>query len=62
MLTTPMHLISILGSLWDKVVGRHLLSEQELAELASQLTKHLEDPRTIVVRQLLFQGWGRKPS
>jgi len=55
------HLLSLLHSLHGKVIVRGLLAERKLAELMATLSKHLEDPRTIVVRQLLFQAWGRKP-
>jgi hypothetical protein len=30
--------------------------------LAGALDRHLDDPRTLVTRPLLFQAWGRKPT
>jgi hypothetical protein len=49
------HLLSLLDSVRDAVVGRSLLSERELTDLSDALRTHLQDPDTIVVRQFLFQ-------
>lgn len=56
------HLLALIESLRDKVIARGLLTEQELIEHSESLRRHLEDPQTIVTRQLLFQAWGRKPD
>ena len=54
------HLLSLVESVVAS--GTDLgLSEDELQELKHSLLIHFADQRTIVVRELLFQAWGRKP-
>ena len=56
------HLLSLVESVRETIVGRGLLSDVEITELSSALRGHLENPHTVVVRQLLFQAWGSKPD
>lgn len=44
------------------VVAEGLASEQEYAELAVELKRHLEDPDTFVISCLFVQAWGRIPA
>lgn len=55
------HLLALIESTREKLVERGLVSEDQLADLMGALARHLNDPRTIVARELLFQSWGRKP-
>jgi SAM-dependent methyltransferase len=53
------HLISLIDSIREKVIGKGLLSETELQEHREALSRHLNDPGTTVVDKLLVQSWGR---
>lgn len=55
------HLLALLESLRDEVLALGLLSADELAALLAAVRQHLDQPTTLVVRELLFQAWGRKP-
>lgn len=44
------------------VVAEGLASEQEYAELAAELKRHLEDRNTFVISCLFVQAWGRIPA
>jgi SAM-dependent methyltransferase len=55
------HLLALIESLHDKIIGLGLLAEDELRRHKSALAKHLENPETVVVDKLLVQAWGRKP-
>jgi len=46
----------------DGVVAEGLASEQEYAELASELKHHLENRDTFVISCLFIQAWGRIPA
>lgn len=56
------HLASLINSVRDKLLERRMFRATELASLVASLEKHLDNPDTVVVRQLLFQAWGRKPK
>jgi hypothetical protein len=53
-------LIALIALVRDDVVARGLLSERELTGLLESLEHHLDDPQTVVPRELLFQAWGYK--
>jgi ubiquinone/menaquinone biosynthesis C-methylase UbiE len=50
----------LVRALRPRIVGR-LLTEQALDELDRAVRDHLEDPHTLVLPQLIFLAWGRKP-
>jgi SAM-dependent methyltransferase len=54
------HLLALIESLHDKIMGLGLLSEADLNRHVEALRRHLEDPRTLVLDKLLVQAWGRK--
>jgi SAM-dependent methyltransferase len=56
------HLLGLIEAIRGEIVERRLFTEQELAALTGALERHLDDPRTLVTRPLLFQAWGRKPA
>jgi ubiquinone/menaquinone biosynthesis C-methylase UbiE len=56
------HLLSLVGSIRGRLVEQGAFTEAELTELLDALGRHLADPATVVVRQLLFQAWGRVPG
>lgn len=55
------HLLSMVESVREKILARGLFTIDELDATMGELRQHLNDPGTVVVRQLLFQTWGRKP-
>ena len=56
------HLLGLTEAIRGEIVKRGFFTEQELAALTGALERHLDDPRTVVTRPLLFQAWGRKPD
>jgi hypothetical protein len=48
----------LVRSMRPKIVERGIASEQELDQAVRE---HLNDPRTLVMPNLLFLAWGRKP-
>jgi len=54
------HLVSLIDSVRDKVIGAGLLNEKELDEHREALASHLADPATTVIEKLLIQSWGQK--
>jgi SAM-dependent methyltransferase len=56
------HLLSLMASVRERAVALGLLPEGELDELLTALRAHLDDPNTLVSRQLLVQAWGRRPN
>jgi SAM-dependent methyltransferase len=56
------HLISLIDSIREKVIGKGLLSETELEEHREALSRHLNQPGTTVIDKLLVQSWGQKPN
>jgi SAM-dependent methyltransferase len=55
-------LLALLALVQDTIVAQGFLAEQELRELQESLEHHLDDPQTVVPRELLFQAWGYKPE
>ena len=55
------HLLALIESLRDKIIGLGVLNEGELLQHIEALARHLESPKTVVVDKLLVQAWGRKP-
>jgi ubiquinone/menaquinone biosynthesis C-methylase UbiE len=49
-------------NLRERLLAFGLLAEAELTDLVEAVTRHLEDPDTLVVSHLYFQVWGRKPE
>jgi ubiquinone/menaquinone biosynthesis C-methylase UbiE len=56
------HLLSLLDSLREKIMTLGLLTHDEFTKHKELLTRHLDNPNTIVIDKLLAQAWGRKPS
>lgn len=55
-------LFDLLESVRDRLVMRGLLSDIEYKEKLSELSRHLADAGTLVIPNLHFQVWGRKPE
>ena len=51
----------LIRSMRPKIVERGIASEQELDELDKAVREHFNDPHTLVMPNLLFLAWGRKP-
>ena len=56
-----MHLLALIASVRAPLIQSGLVTAAELAALTASLQAHLADPRTVVMRELLVQAWGRKP-
>ena len=54
------HLLSLLDSICDKVIGMGVLTASDLRKHKEALDAHLGDPATIVIDKLLIQSWGQK--
>ena len=52
----------LIRSMRPKIVERGIASEQELDDLDQAVREHLSDPHTLVMPNLLFLAWGRKPA
>jgi hypothetical protein len=57
-----MHLLALIDALHDTVLALGLMTNDELVGHRKALMRHLEDPNTMVIDQLLVQAWGRKPN
>jgi len=44
-----------------KILARGIASEREPDELDQAVRAHLDDPATLVMPNLLFLAWARKP-
>jgi SAM-dependent methyltransferase len=55
------HILSLIESTPDLMVGSGKLSAAELQDHMAALTKHLADPKTVLVDRLVVQAWGTKP-
>ncbi len=55
------HLLNLIATVRDAIIGQALLTCDELDELVAETRRHLERPETIVLRLMLFQAWGQKP-
>jgi SAM-dependent methyltransferase len=51
-----------LGNLRERLLAAGLVTEVELTQLMADLKHHLDDPDTLMVSNLHFQVWGRKPG
>ncbi len=51
-----------LENLRERLLAAGLVTEAELTPLMAELKHHLDDPDTLVVSNLHFQVWGRKPG
>ena len=49
-------------NLRTRLLARQLSSHTELNDLVGQVTRHVEDPHTLVMGGLFFQAWGRRPG
>jgi SAM-dependent methyltransferase len=49
-------------NLADRLVAEDLSTPEELGGLRGELSRHLDDPATVVISDLFIQGWGRKPN
>jgi hypothetical protein len=54
------HLVSLIHSVGEKIIAKGLLAESALKEHEEALLRHLNDPGTTVIDQLLVQCWGEK--
>ena len=51
----------LVRSMRPKILARGIASERELDELDQAVREHLDDPSTLVMPNLLFLAWARKP-
>jgi SAM-dependent methyltransferase len=55
------HILSLIESTPDLMVGSGKLSAAELRDHMAALAKHLADPKTTLIDRLVVQAWGTKP-
>jgi ubiquinone/menaquinone biosynthesis C-methylase UbiE len=55
-------LCDLVESVRDQVVEDGLMRQVEFEENLRELKLHLEDPNTLVISNLFFQVWGKKPK
>jgi SAM-dependent methyltransferase len=55
-------LVSLIGSMRNKLLELDLMSEADLQEHREALLGHLADPSTTVIDKLFVQSWGRKSA
>ena len=55
------HLLSLVGSMRDRLLTSGRLGETELEAHVVALSDHLADPATTVIDKLIIQAWARKP-
>jgi hypothetical protein len=51
----------LVRSMRPKILAQGIASERELDELDQAVRAHLDDPATLVMPNLLFRAWARKP-
>jgi SAM-dependent methyltransferase len=56
------HILSLIESTRDLMVGPGKLSAVELQDHMTALAKHLADPKTTLIDRLVVQAWGTKPN
>jgi SAM-dependent methyltransferase len=56
------HLLSLIESMHDLVLGSGRLKKAELRDHMTALSEHLADPGTTLIDKLIVQAWGQKPS
>jgi hypothetical protein len=49
-------------NLRDRLIEQRIIDKGELDLRLHELRRHLDDPSTLVVSNLFFQVWGRKPD
>ncbi|HEY7061041.1 MAG TPA: methyltransferase domain-containing protein [Chloroflexota bacterium] len=54
-------LLTFVETARERILTSGLLGESELVNLCTALRAHLADTATIVIAELVFQAWGRKP-
>jgi ubiquinone/menaquinone biosynthesis C-methylase UbiE len=55
------HILSLIESTQEFMVGPGKLSAAELRDHVAALAKHLADPKTTLIDRLVVQAWGTKP-
>ena len=55
-------LLDFAENLSERILAQKLTGERELTDLKRAVRRHLDDPGTLVVSNLFFQSWGRKPA
>jgi ubiquinone/menaquinone biosynthesis C-methylase UbiE len=55
-------LLDFAENLSERILAQKLIEEREFTDLKRALRRHLDDPETLVVSNLYFQSWGRKPA
>jgi SAM-dependent methyltransferase len=55
------HILSLIESTQELMVGPGKLSAAELRDHVAALAKHLADPKTTLIDRLVIQAWGTKP-
>ena len=55
------HILSLIESTKDLMVGSGKLNAAELQDHMAALAKHLADPKTTLIDRLVVQAWGTKP-
>jgi hypothetical protein len=55
-------LLDFVENLSERILAQKLIGERELTDLKRAVRRHLDDPGTLVVSNLFFQSWGRKPA
>jgi ubiquinone/menaquinone biosynthesis C-methylase UbiE len=55
------HILSLIESAPDLMVGSGKLTAAELRDHIAALAKHLADPKTTLIDRLVVQAWGNKP-
>jgi len=56
------HLLSLIESTYDLMLGSGQLSAAELQDHMAALARHLADPQTTLIDRLVVQAWGTKPN
>jgi SAM-dependent methyltransferase len=56
------HLLSLIESTRELMIGSGRLTEGELRHHMAALAKHLADPATTLIDRLVVQAWGTKPN
>jgi SAM-dependent methyltransferase len=50
------------GNLRDRLIEQHLIDKDELDARLRELWQHVDDPNTLILSNMFFQVWGRKPE
>ncbi len=52
--------LQFVNNLRERIVAEGLISEAEFASCTAALSRHLDDPMTLVLSHVFVQAWGRK--